>query len=184
MQNRILKLSAEPEQIGPIALGLERGHVGRCFTLRTLERDGGLARCTVHLHFDKRVGDRTIIAERARQRAQCNATRDVGLAGSCREFPRALGDRFVEFRVGHDLIHQPPLDSALALDPLLDRAEDIGSVASDLALVGNAREPTGSGQHGKQRNLRQRHGGGAIVSQHDVVAGERELVPTARRRPL
>ena len=54
-------------------------------------------------------------------------------------------------------------------------------VAAHLALVGDAGEPAGAGQHREQRQFRQRHRRRAVVDQHDVVGRERELVAAARR---
>ena len=66
-----------------------------------------------------------------------------------------------------------------AADALLDGAEHVGAVAPHLALVGDARETAGAGQHGEQRRLRQRHRRAAVVHQHDVVGGERQLIAAA-----
>ena len=55
-------------------------------------------------------------------------------------------------------------------------------VAAHLALVGDAREPAGARQHRQQRQLGQRHGRVAVVGQHDVVGGQRQLVAAAGRR--
>ena len=94
---------------------------------------------------------------------------------------RARRHRLVELRARHHLVDQPPLDRALALHAFFGGAEHVGAVAPHLALVGDAGEPAGAGQHREQRQLGQRHGGRAVVHQHDVVAGERELVAAAGR---
>ena len=95
------------------------------------------------------------------------------------EILRPLLHRVVELRAGHDLVDQPPFDRALAFDAFLGGAEEIGMVAPDFALVGDPREPAGAGQHRQQRQLRQRHRRRAVVDQHDVVGGERQLVAAA-----
>ena len=95
------------------------------------------------------------------------------------EFLRALLHHLVELGVRHHLVDQPPFHRALALDALLRRAEHVGVVAADLALVGDAGEPAGARQHREQRQFRQRHGRGAVVGQDDVVGGERQLVAAA-----
>ena len=89
--------------------------------------------------------------------------------------------RVLELGAGHHLIDQPPVDRALALDAFLGGAEHIGMVAPHLALVGDAGEPAGAGQHREQRQFRQRHRRGAVVDQHDVVGGERQLIAAAGR---
>jgi len=93
-------------------------------------------------------------------------------------------------RPRHDLVDETPVDRALALDALRDRAEQVGEVAPHLALVGEAREPAGAGQHPEERHLGQRHRRRAVVGEDDLVARERELVAAAgarageRRQPL
>src|SRR6516165_7501560 len=52
-------------------------------------------------------------------------------------------------------------------------------IAAHLALVGHTREASGAGQHRKQRQLRQRYRGRAVVDQHDVIGRKRELVAAA-----
>ena len=98
-----------------------------------------------------------------------------------REFPGARRHRLVELGARHHLVDQPPVDRALALDAFLGGAEHVGMVAPHLALVGDAGEAAGAGQHREQRQLGQRHRRRAVVDQHDVVGGERELVAAARR---
>ena len=92
---------------------------------------------------------------------------------------RALLHHLIELGVRHHLVDQPPFDRALALDALFGGAEHVGVVAAHLALVGDAGEPAGAGQHREQRQLRQRHGRGAVVGQDDVVGGERQLIAAA-----
>ena len=72
-------------------------------------------------------------------------------------------------------------DGALALDAFLDGAEEIGVVAAHLALVDDARQPAGARQHREQRHFRQRHRGGAVVGQDDVIGRQRQLIAAAGR---
>ena len=81
----------------------------------------------------------------------------------------------------HDLVHQPPFDGAFAAHAFLGGAEDVGAVAADTALVGQAGQAAGAGQHRQQRQFRQRNGRAAVVDQHDVVGGHRELIAAAGR---
>jgi hypothetical protein len=67
----------------------------------------------------------------------------------------------------------------LAAHALGRRAEDVGQVVTHAPLVGEPREPPGARQYAEQRYFRQRHGGGAIVHEQDLVAGERKLVAAA-----
>jgi hypothetical protein len=68
--------------------------------------------------------------------------------------------------------------------PLAEAAEDVGEVAPHLALVHDARQAAGAGQHGQQRDLGQAHRGRGVVHQQDLVAGERQLVPAAAHAPF
>ena len=92
---------------------------------------------------------------------------------------RAGGHGLFPFRIGHHLVHQPPFDRLAAADALLDRAEHVGAVTPHLAFVGDAGEPASTRQHRQQRRLRQRHRRAAVVHQHDVVGGKRQLVAAA-----
>ena len=54
-------------------------------------------------------------------------------------------------------------------------------VAAHLALVDHARQAAGARQHREQRHFRQRHGGGAVIGQHDVIGRQRQLIAAAGR---
>ena len=97
---------------------------------------------------------------------------------------RARGDRLFELRAGGHFIDQPPLQSALSLHALFGGAEEIGVVAAHFALVGNAGETAGAGQHREQRQFRQRHRRRAVIHQHDVVGRQRQLIAAAGRRAV
>ncbi len=92
----------------------------------------------------------------------------------------ALADASLETRARHHLVDQPPLDRARAPDALGGGREEVGVVAPYPALVDQAGEAAGAGQHAEQGHLRQRHGGRAVVDQHDLVAGECQLVAATR----
>ncbi len=117
--------------------------------------------------------------EAARQRRQLDARPRPGAAGLCGKVFRARRDGFIEFRSRHHVIDQPPFDRALAFDAFLGSAEHVGMVAADFALVGHAGEAAGAGQHGKQRQFRQRNRGRAVVDQHDVIGRQRQFIAAA-----
>ena len=58
-------------------------------------------------------------------------------------------------------------------------AEIIGAVVADLPFVNQPGQPASARENGQQRQFRKRHRGRAVVDQHDVVAGKRELVSAA-----
>ena len=94
---------------------------------------------------------------------------------------RARGDRLFKFRARHHFVDQAPLDRALAFHAFFGGAEHVGVVAAHLALVGDARQAAGARQHREQRQFRQRHRRRAVIHQHDVVGGERQLIAAAGR---
>ena len=104
--------------------------------------------------------------------------RDPGASGSLRidECRDALGHRLVEARARRDRIDQPPFDRALATHALGQRGEDVGEVAAHLALVDQAREAAGAGQHAEKCDLGQAHGRAAVVDQDYLLARERQFV--------
>ena len=81
--------------------------------------------------------------------------------------------------VGIQPIDESPLDRAFAFDAFDQRAEEVREVAAHVALVDDAREAAGAGQDAEQRRLRQAHRRIAVVDEHNLVAGERELVAAA-----
>ena len=95
------------------------------------------------------------------------------------ELQRALRDLLLESAGRVHRVDEPPFHRAPAFDPFGDRAEEIREVAADLALVDDARQAAGAGQHAEQRRLRQADRRIAVVNQQDLVAGERQLVSAA-----
>ncbi len=125
-----------------------------------------------------RIAD-PVARDLALERRQCDALgvfRPVGARG---DLVGAGGDRFLPFRIRHHLVDQPPFDRFRSADAFLDRAEHVGAVAPHFALVGHAREPAGARQHRQQRRFRQCDRRAAVVDQHDVVGGERQLIAAA-----
>jgi hypothetical protein len=93
--------------------------------------------------------------------------------------PRAHA--FVELRELEGGVDQIPVDGALAADAFGEAREVVGPVAADLALVADPGEAAGAGQHAEQRDFGQADRRAAVVDEHDLVAGERELVAAAAR---
>ena len=50
-----------------------------------------------------------------------------------------------------------------------------------MPFVDHTGQTSGAGQHGQQRNLRQRHGRSAIVDEQDLVTGQGQLIATTGR---
>ena len=123
----------------------------------------------------------TVGGELPIERRQRDAIFGTGAARTGGESVRAGRDPFIELRLRREFIDKAPVKRALALDAFLDRAEYVRAVAAYLALVDDAGQPAGAGQHREQRQFGQRHGGGAIVDQHDMVGRQRQLIAAARR---
>ena len=180
MKDRVVEFARDLQRPERRALRDQAVDIGgrRCF--RRLDRDGGDARGAVDVDADKAVADAALVDGALERRQRDALAVAVALRGGG-EFLGALGDFGFELAVRHDLVDQAPCDGALALDAFLDGAEEIGMVAAHLALVDDARQPAGARQHRQQRHFRQRHGGRAVVGQHDVIGRERQLIAAAGR---
>ena len=146
---------------------------------RRCDCDGGERALAVDRDRDVRIGD-AVVADLALQRRECYALGVARAIRARRNLVRPRRDRVLPLGHRHDLVDQPPLDRLGAAHALLGGAEHVGAVAPHLALVGDAGEAAGPGQHGEQRRLGERHGRAAVVDQHDVLGRERELVAAAR----
>ena len=180
IEDRVVELARELQRP---ELCAERHHgVGRSRRRRgrPAQRDGGDAFRAIEFDRERAVFD-AVRGERARQRRERNAFAGAVARRLCGEFLGARHDGVVEFRARHHVVDQPPFDRALAFDAFLGGAEHVGMVAAHFALVGDAGEPAGAGQHREQRQFRQRHRSRAVVHQHDVVGGERQLIAAAGR---
>ena len=147
------------------------------------QRDGSGARGAVDCGRGHANRQRHVVGDRAGQRGQRNALPAVH--GSIRP-PLTLARvprPWLPGRGRHDLIHQTPVHRAFATHAFLGRCRTRRhrSRRTRRLSVSRVRPPV-PGQHRQQRQLRQRHGGAAVVDQHDVVGRHRELVAAARRR--
>ena len=115
------------------------------------------------------------------ERCEGDAGRVVGAVRLGGPGERSGVDELVERAARSDGVDESPVDGLLALDALGPRGEHVGEVAADVALVDEAGEPAGAGQHGEQRHLGQRDGRGPIVDEDDLVARQRQLVAAAGR---
>ena len=157
---------------------MRAGDVGRRVARRAGHDDLGASPRPVERRLDVTVGD---LARGARpvQRDERD-TAGAGRAGGTRREPgRPLGDRRGPARTRHRLVHQAPLHGPAAAHPGRVGGEVVRQVAAHPALVGQPGQPAGAGQDAEQRQLGQRHGRRAVVDQHDVLAGQRELVTAA-----
>ena len=96
----------------------------------------------------------------------------------------ALAHDVVEAAARGDGVDEAPVERLLALDALGPGGEDVGEVAAHVALVDDARQAAGAGQHGQQRHLGQRDGRRAVVDEDDLVAGQGQLVAAAGGRAV
>ena len=88
----------------------------------------------------------------------------------------------MELRLRPDGVNEVPLERFLAAQAFGHRAEHVGEVAAHLALVDDAGQATGAGQHAEQRHFWQRYGRVVVVDEVDLIAREREFVTTASAR--
>ena len=125
------------------------------------------------------VGDGTVGhgAPERRQRDSLRVGRPVRVLG---EGCRAGGHGIVEAGARHQLVNQIPFQRPAPAHAFARGTEVIGAVAAHAAFVHDAGEPAGTRQDREQRYFRQRHGGGPVIDQEDVVGRERKLVAAAR----
>jgi hypothetical protein len=99
--------------------------------------------------------------------------RAVALRG---EFGGALLHLLGEhLRLG-EIVDQAPFLGTLGADAFGQGAEDVGVVAAHAALVGDAGEAAGAGQHAEQWNFGQADRRRAVIDEDDLVASQRQLV--------
>jgi hypothetical protein len=158
--------------------GLDAGDVGGLGTRGGLHREGGRAPGPVDLDRDVLVGH-AVGVQRARQWGQRNAFAVGRAVALRRELLGALAHHLLELlRLGNG-IDQAPVHGTLAAHAFGRGAEDVGQVMAHMALVGDAGQAAGARQHAQQRHLGQADGGGAVVDQHDLVAGQGQFVAAA-----
>ena len=149
--------------------------------VRRRDRDGGDPLRAVELDADEAVAD-AVVVDGARRAASARCPCRCRCASTRRRIPwrarRRLASSLLFGTISSTSRHST---ARLPLTPSSVVQNTVGVVAAHLALVGDAREPAGAGQHREQRHFRQRHGGGAVVDQHDVVGGERQLIAAAGR---
>jgi hypothetical protein len=93
----------------------------------------------------------------------------------------ALGDGLLPDRARHGLVDQPPAHGLRAGHALGSGGEVVGQVTAHVPLVHDPGEAAGARQHPEQRQFGQRDRRGAVVDQHDVLAGQGQLVAAAGR---
>ncbi len=152
VEDRVVQLPRQRERVEPGPGGVDAREVLWKRPLGPEHRDRYPAPGAIQLDAHVRVGHAVLgdAAVERRQRDALGVRRAVAPSG---EGERALAHFRLPLRRRHHLVHQPPLDGALAPDALLDRAEHVGPVTAYPALVGNAREAPRAGQHGEQRGL-------------------------------
>jgi len=110
------------------------------------------------------------------ERRQRDALRVGGAIASLGESTGALGDELPEPRRRRNMVDEPPGLRPIGAYTFGGRAEHIGEIAPDLALVDEPGQPTGTGQHAEQRDFRQADRARPVVDHNDLVAGESQLV--------
>ena len=117
---------------------------------RLRRRDGerGATRAPVDAHVDVLVRVAGVV-DGARERRERDARRVARPVARGGERDGALLHRLRELLRLRMAVDEPPLLRALRAHAFDQRAEDVGVVAPDAALVGEAREPAGAGQHAR-----------------------------------
>ena len=93
----------------------------------------------------------------------------LGMLGHYLRKLRRLGNR----------VDQAPVHRFLAAHTFHAGTKNIGQIVAHMAFVGDAGQATRARQHTQQRHFGQRHAGGAVIDQHNLIAGQRQLVAAA-----
>ena len=175
VQDGVVELAGQGQRV-PVGAGSDDGvHAGRLRAFRRPDGDDGLALGAVNVHAHV-LPLQAVAVEAALDRGQGHALgagRAVALLG---QLQRAFLHTGGELRGLGDLVDQAPGHGLLATHALGGGAEDVGQVVAHLALVGDAGQAAGAGQHAQQRHLGQAHGRAAVIDQQDLVAGQGQLV--------
>ena len=131
VEERVVELAGEGERPEGLPFRLDAGRIGRWMPLRTEEEEvggpGGAVDCDLEMAIPPRVRPGLALEVRPG---------DAPLGGTARrERPGALPDHLFEARPRGELVDEAPIEGAPAPHPFLHRAEEIGVIAPDLALV-------------------------------------------------
>ena len=179
VQERVVQLAEGLEDPPVRALRQGVGGSGRA-RVRRVDRERRGAVRVADLHRDVLVRPRTLL-DGGLDRLEDDPLRPGAVSALLGGRAGLLGDDLVPLGERRNAIHEVPLHGALALDALGDAREHVAPIATDLALVRDAGESTGTRKDAQERHLGERDGAVAVVDEEDPVAGERELVPAARR---
>ena len=180
-QDQVVELAGHRQRPEVGAEGVDAlERLGHGVGLGAEHRDRRGARAAVDVAAHVGVADR-VLGDLAGQRRQADAVTIGGAVRPRRGLRRALAHRRVPLLARHRLVDELPVDGLGPLEALGLGGEDVGAVLADVALVGDAGEAAGAGQHAEQRHLGQRDGAGPVVDQQDRLAGEGHLVAAARR---
>ena len=149
--------------------------------------DGGRARAAVGLDAQVVVAGHVVFADRARSGVSATpAGRGAGRGGAGRPARRPLGRRArpPRSRGPGRLVDQPPSTACSPRTPSAVVANTSARSRRTPALVDEPGQAAGARQHAQQRHLGQRHRRRAVVDQHDLVAGQGQLVAAAGRRAV
>ena len=179
VQDQVVELTGHRERPELRALSGCLGDIGGRVVMRAFYRYVDPARVAVQAGFHVVVPDGVVVGGLG-ERGQLDAGRVLRAAGAARQLGGPLGHGLVPPRARHGLVDQAPLHGLLAPDALGLGGEVVGQVPPHVPLVGHPGQPAGARQHPEQRQLGQRHRRGPVVDQHDVLTGQRQLVPAAR----
>ena len=178
VQDGVVQLTCHLQRVPGGTGGFDAGDVGGLLAARGFHGEGGDALGAVdgdiHIFVGNAVG-----AFGALHLRQLHALGASGAVAALGQLGGTLGHEAVELlRLDHG-IDQTPVHGLLAAHAFAGGAEDVGQVVAHVTLVGHAGQAAGARQHAQQRHFRQADAAAAVVDQHDVVAGQGQLVAAA-----
>jgi len=124
-----------------------------------------------------------VVVDVGGERGQLDAPLGAGGVGG-RQLGGVGGDAVVPLGAGKGAVDDLVAHRVAGAEALGLGAEEVRDVPAHKALVDQPGEATRARQHAQQRDLGEAHRSRAIVDQPDLVAGQGELVATARGRAV
>ena len=154
VQDGVVEFSRQAQGVPTVAQGLNARDVAGLLALGGPHRPSGAAALAVDVHLHMGVFD-GIRVNLHRQGMQRDARGLCWPIAQGRQLQSSLFHFGSKHRWLGDVVHQAPVFGFLATHAFDAGAKHIGQIVANMALVGHAREPTGSRQHAEQGHLGQ-----------------------------
>ncbi len=156
MQDRIIEFARKLQRPPADAGGFNAGNIFRLCRCRRFHSNGGGAGLAVNYHADGFIVERAV-GQLPLERRQLDAGRLRRTVAGFRQGQCALAHGGCKLLRLGDFVDQLPVLGALTTHAFGCGAENVGVVMAHTALVSQAGQATGTGQHAQQRHFRQAH---------------------------